>query len=137
MRPRDSTGTRSSAIRGSARSAGRGPIPNPRFLLPVRVDGRFALRIRLIAFAEPHLSSSLTLDVDGRDAPFAFDPAADGTMVLAVAPLDGPADDGIVVGFHLPRCGRLWRDPRHKRAGLALADIEVVPLDPPLTKRTE
>ncbi|HEY8241885.1 MAG TPA: glycosyltransferase [Casimicrobiaceae bacterium] len=115
-----------------------GPNPNPRYLLPVRVAGRFALRIRLLAFAEPHLASSLTLDVDGRDAPFAVEPAADGTTVLAVAPLDGPADDGIVVGFHLPRCGRLWRDPRHKRAGLALADIEVVPLDPlPLTTRTE
>ena len=94
----------------------------------MRVAGRFALRIRLIAFAEPHLASSLTLDIDGRQTPFAFEPAADGTMVLAVAPLDGPAHNGIVVGFHLPRCGRLWRDPKHKRAGLALAGIEVVPL---------
>jgi len=105
-----------------------GPNPNPRYLVPARVAGPFALRIRLLAFAEPHLKSSLTLDVDGRVTPFAFETAADGTTVLAVAPLEGPAGDGIVVGFHLPRCGRLWSDPRHKRAGLALADIEVVPL---------
>jgi hypothetical protein len=123
---------------GSAPFRWSGPNPNPRYLIPARVAGRFALRIRILAFAEPHLASSLTLDVDGREAPFAFETAADGTTVLAIAPLDGPADDGIVVGFHLPRCGRLWSDPRHKRAGLALADIEVVPLDPPpLTTRTE
>ena len=115
-----------------------GPNPNPRYLVPARVAGPFALRIRLLAFAEPQLMSSLTLDVDGRETPFAFETAADGTTVLVVAPLEGPAGDGIVVGFHLPRCGRLWSDPRHKRAGLALADIEVVPLRaPPLTMRRE
>jgi len=115
-----------------------GPNPNPRYLVPACVAGRFALRIRLLGFAEPLLASSLTVEVDGREAPFAFETAPDGSTVLAVAPLDGPADDGIVVGFHLPRCGRLWSDPRHRRAGLALADIEVVPLDPPpLTTRTE
>jgi glycosyltransferase involved in cell wall biosynthesis len=110
-----------------------GPNPNPRYLVPARVAGRYSLRIRLLAFAEPRLASSLKLDVDGREAPFALEAAADGTIVLAVAPLDGPADDGIVVGFHLPRCATLWRDPRHKRAGVALVDIEVVPL----TTRTE
>ena len=110
-----------------------GPNPNARYLLNVRVAGRFALRIRVLAFAEPRLAASLTLDVNGREAPYAVEPAADGTTALVVAPLDVPSDNGIVVGFHLPRCGTLWRDPRHRRAGLALVDIEVLPF----TTRTE
>jgi glycosyltransferase involved in cell wall biosynthesis len=114
-----------------------GPNPHPRYLVPARVAGPYVLRVRILAFAEPPLAKSLTLEVDGREAAFVAEAAGDGTTVLAVGPIEGRGDDGIVVGFHLPRCGRLWRDPQQKRAGLALAGIEVVPLAPPsLTTRT-
>jgi hypothetical protein len=113
-------------VRGPFRWSG--PNPHPRYLLDVRVERGFALRIRLLGFAEPHLAASLTLDINGRDAPFVIERHADGSFTLDVAPVDGPVDDGIVVGFHLPRCGRLWNDLRQKRAGIALSGIEVLPL---------
>ena len=118
-----------SAIPGSARSAGRGRIPTRAISSRRASPGAFALRIRLLGFAEPHLASSLTLDVDGRETPFAFETAArrnDGARRRDRS--TGPCRRRHRRGLPPAPVRRLWSDPRHKRAGLALAGVEVVPL---------
>lgn len=105
-----------------------GPNPNPRYLLNVRLTGRFVLRIHVIAFAADDLAESLKLDVDDWEVSFARERNSAGTHILTVSPIAGPVDDGVVLRFRLPHCVRLLNDMQHRRAGLALGGIEVVPL---------
>jgi glycosyltransferase involved in cell wall biosynthesis len=105
-----------------------GPNPNPLYLLNVRLTGGFQLRIHVLAFADDALAELLKLDVNDRDVAFVRERNAVGTYVLKVAPLAGPVDDGLVLRFRLPHCVRLPNDPHHRRAGLALSGIEVIPI---------
>ena len=105
-----------------------GPNPNPRYLLNVRPVGTFALKIRILAFAHDDLIEALKLDVNEREVAFVRERDGAGAYVLASEPLAGCADDGVVLRFRLPRCEQLRGDPRHRRAGLALGSIEILPL---------
>ena len=106
-----------------------GPNPNPRYLLNVRLASAFALRIRILAFADDDLVETMKLDVDEREVPFARARDDTGMYVLNIGPLSGPVENGLVLRFRLPRCARLRDDPRRRRAGLALSSIEVLPVD--------
>jgi glycosyltransferase involved in cell wall biosynthesis len=105
-----------------------GPNPNPLYLLNVILSGGFQLRIHVMAFANDNLAELLKIDVNDREVGFAREHSTAGTYVLTVAPMAGPVDDGLVLRFRLPHCVRLPNDPYHRRAGLALGAIEVVPL---------
>ncbi|MGH8715088.1 MAG: glycosyltransferase family 2 protein [Casimicrobiaceae bacterium] len=105
-----------------------GPNPNARYLVNVRLRGAARLRIHVVAFAADDLAASLKVDIDQRDAAFVCDRTPTGGYVLALAPVVGPVDDGLVLRFRLPRCVRLPSDPGHGRVGLALRGIEVVPV---------
>lgn len=105
-----------------------GPNPNPRYLLNVRLTGGFRLRIHVLAFADEDVADLLELDVDDRAVAFVRERSRAGTYILTVAPLPGPVADGLVLRFRLPHCVRLPNDPHHRRAGLALSSIEVVPV---------
>ena len=105
-----------------------GPNPNPLYLLNVRLTGGFLLRIHVIAFAADDLAEVLKLDVNDRDVAFVRERDTAGTYVLMVAPVAGPVRDGLIVRFRLPHCVRLPNDRHHRRAGLALGSIDVVPL---------
>jgi hypothetical protein len=105
-----------------------GPNPNPLYLLNVRLTGGFQLRIHVIAFADDALAEMLKVDVNDRDVAFVRERNTAGTYTLTVGPVAGAVDDGIVLRFRLPHCVRLPNDPHHRRAGLALSGIEVVPL---------
>src|SRR4029077_8439814 len=106
-----------------------GPNPNARYLVNVRLNGKARLRIHILAFAADDLASSLKIEVDERDAPFVCTRDRTGGYVLALEGLVGPVDDGLVLRFRLPRCSRLLNDPGHRRAGLALRGIEIVPVE--------
>jgi hypothetical protein len=106
-----------------------GPNPNARYLVNVRMDGKARLRIHILAFADDELATSLKVDVDDRDAPFAVTRNATGGYVLALEDPVGPVDGGLVLRFRLPRCSRLRNDARHRRVGLALRGIEIVPAE--------
>ena len=82
----------------------------------------------MIAFADHDLAELLKLDVNDREVAFVRERDTAGTYVLTVAPDTGPVDDGLILRFRLPHCVRLPNDPHHRRAGLALSGIEVVPL---------
>jgi glycosyltransferase involved in cell wall biosynthesis len=105
-----------------------GPNPNPLYLLNVRLTGGFLLRIHVLAFADNDVAPLLKLDVNDREMPFVRERDRAGTYVLTVARVAGPVDDGVILRFRLPYCVRLPNDPNHRRAGLALAGIDVVPL---------
>jgi glycosyltransferase involved in cell wall biosynthesis len=104
-----------------------GPNPNARYPVNVRLNGKARLRIHVLAFAADDLASSLRIDVDERDAPFACTHTPTGGYVFALDDPVGPVADGLVLRFRLPRCARLLNDPR--RAGLALRGIEIVPVE--------
>jgi hypothetical protein len=106
-----------------------GPNPNARYLVNVCLNGKARLRIHVLAFAADELATSLKVDVDERDAPFVCTRNPTGGYVLSLAGLVGPVDGGLVLRFRLPRCSRLLNDPGHRRAGLALRGIEIVPVD--------
>lgn len=105
-----------------------GPNPNPRYLINVRLRGKARLRVHIVAFAADDLATSLKLDIDERDAPFGITRNPTGGYVLSLEPVVGPVDGGVVLRFRLPRGIRLLNAP-HRRAGLALRGIEVLPLD--------
>ena len=106
-----------------------GPNPNARYLVNVRLNGKARLRIHILAFAADDLANSLKVDIDEREAPFTCSRNPTGGYVLALDGLVGPVDDGLVLRFRLPRCARLHDDPGHRRAGLALRGIEIVPVE--------
>jgi hypothetical protein len=66
-----------------------GPNPNPRYLLNVRLAGAFALRIRILAFADDDLAETMRLDIDEREVPFARACDDTGVHVLSSEPLPG------------------------------------------------
>ena len=104
-----------------------GPNPNPRHLVNVRVRGRFALRLHVLGFARRSFADALAIEIDGRQTSFVRDRNPDGTHVLTIGPVSGPVENGLVLGFRLPRCARLSQvDAR--RAGLALSSVEVIPV---------
>lgn len=105
-----------------------GPNPNARYLVNVRLRGEARLRVHVVAFAADDLAASLEVDIDEREVPFVCSRNPTGGYVLALEPVVGPADDGLVLRFRLPRGERLRGDPLHRRAGLALRGIEVVPV---------
>ena len=113
-------------VHGSFRWSG--PNPNPQYLLNLRLNGGFVLRIHVLAFADKDLADLLELEVDDRAVAFVRERSRAGTYILTVAPLAGPVADGLVLRFRLPHCVRLPNDPHHRRAGLALSSVEIVPV---------
>ena len=105
-----------------------GPNPNPLHLVNVRSKGAVRLRVHVLAFARDELAQALAIDVDGREAAFARERKPDGTHVFTIDGVAGPVTEGIVLRFRLPCCRRLRGDPARRRAGLALAGVEVVPV---------
>ena len=104
-----------------------GPNPNARYLVNVRLKGTARLRIHILAFAAEDLAASLKVDVDERDAPFVCTHNPTAGYVLALEDPVGPVSDGLVLRFRLPHCSPLRNDPLHRRGGLALRGLEVVP----------
>jgi len=105
-----------------------GPNPNPRYLVNVRTATRAMLAIRVFAFGHPGLLEGLRLAIDEREVSFEASHDASGGYVLRVTEPVGPANEGIVVTFRMPRCVSLQNDPRKRRVGLALRGIELVPM---------
>lgn len=105
-----------------------GPNPNPRYLVNVRLVGRFQLKIHIGAFGDSDLADAVRLEVNERDVAFVRERDAAGVHILTVGPLADSGEDGILLRFRLPHCVHLPDDVLHRRVGLALRGVEVVPL---------
>lgn len=106
-----------------------GPNPNPCYLINVKMACDFALRIHALAFADGMLAQALKLDIDYREVPITgVRDARTGAYAVTTAPIAGPVDSGVVLGFHMPYCTNSLQEPGGRRVGLALGAIEVLPL---------
>jgi hypothetical protein len=104
-----------------------GPNPNPLYLLPVRVNGAFYLRIHVIAFADAGLVGALRIEINDVPAALTVGPVDDGTYVLTARPdFAGPVTDGLKLCFRMPYSIRPPQDPSRRRIGIALGNIRVV-----------
>ena len=105
-----------------------GPNPNPLYLLPVRIKRAFHLRLCVLAFADAGLVGALRIDINDVPAALTVEAIDDGTYVLTARPaFSGPVTDGLKLCFRMPYSIPAAHDPLHRRIGIALGNIWVVP----------
>lgn len=105
-----------------------GPNPNPLYLLPVRIERAFYLRLCVLAFADAGLVGALRIEMNDVPAALTVEAVGDGTYVLTARPgFSGPVTDGLKLCFRMPYSVPAAHDPFHRRIGIALGNIWVVP----------
>ena len=105
-----------------------GPNPNPRLFIPVSASGPFHLRLSLIAFASEDIAAGFGVDINDVPARVTFEPAGDGARVARVYPsADCTATEGLKLCLRMPGSVQAPGDPLHRRVGLALGEVWVVP----------
>jgi hypothetical protein len=104
-----------------------GPNPNPVFFLNVRTRGGFALRIRVLAFADETLADALRLEINDQPTDLVLEKKPDGTLLLAAKSLAPAGDGGVMLRFRMPRSVPYPGCAAGMRVGFALSQIEIVP----------
>ena len=105
-----------------------GPNPNPLYLLPVRIERAFHLRIRVLAFADAGVFDGLRIDINDDPAALTKEAIGGGAYDVIARPGSGaPVTDGLKLCFRMPYSVPAPGDPLRRRIGIALGEIRVVP----------